>query len=726
MSEYPQYIKASGIFYKAALATISKKSDSPLQPVFEAFTNSFESIKILNKLSHVESNNKILINLVLGEDKKLIDVKKDVPPEYIFKKVEIIDTGIGFNDEEYNRFITLRDNRKNFSNRGTGRIQFLHTFNTTTVCSIYEDSNSSTNFKCRNFTLSKSEEFLKENAIVRLDKVISEIESDSPETIVTLENPFSERCSKFFETLSADDLKEELIHHYLVLFCENRQSLPAIIIQRIVDDKVIDKLTIQAEEIPVPDKDTPISIPYSMMSEDDGIVKIADNEKFKLKSFVIPKGKLEHNELKLVSKGELAKNIKLDSLLPDEQIDGKRYLFLLSGNYLNERDSDDRGNINLVSKKEFKDKVKNAGQYDLPGLTDKEIIFEDIEEQANTNILSLYEEIRAKMAEKKKTIDELQEMFLLNESTLRTLKNKIKLNDTDDSILRKVYQADAEILAKKDAEIKKQLEELQELDPTEDDYQDKLVLKTNEFVKAIPLQNRTALTHYVARRRLVLDLFDKIMRKELDKLQDGQRINENLLHNLIFQQSSSSPEDSDLWLINEECIYFKGVSETPLNLLEFDGRKIFNKKFTEEETAYLDSLGENRLRKRPDILLFPAEDKCIIIEFKAPDVNVSHHLSQVDFYANLIRNYTTDDVKITTFYGYLIGESIEDRDVRGHVSSFEKSHHFNYWFRPSEKVTGFDGKDNGSIYTEVIKYSSLLGRARLRNEIFIKKLESER
>jgi len=95
----------------------------------------------------------------------------------------------------------------------------------------------------------------------------------------------------------------------------------------------------------------------------------------------------------------------------------------------------------------------------------------------------------------------------------------------------------------------------------------------------------------------------------------------------------------------------------------------------------------------------------------------------VDFYANLIRNYTTDKFQITTFYGYLIGENIEDRDVRGRVSRFEHSYHFDYWFRPSENVIGFDDKTNGSIYTEVIKYSTLLKRAKLRNKIFIDKLE---
>jgi hypothetical protein len=37
-------------------------------------------------------------------------------------------------------------------------------------------------------------------------------------------------------------------------------------------------------------------------------------------------------------------------------------------------------------------------------------------------------------------------------------------------------------------------------------------------------------------------------------------------------------------------------------------------------------------------------------------------------------------------------------------------------------LIGFCKKSDGSIYTEVIKYSTLLERAKKRNEIFMKKL----
>ena len=353
------------------------------------------------------------------------------------------------------------------------------------------------------------------------------------------------------------------------------------------------------------------------------------------------------------------------------------------------------------------------------------VLYDDIVEETNKSINKLYTELDTKNQEKNKTIDELQQMFLLNPATVNKIRKKIKNTDSEETILKAIYQADSEIEAKQDDAIRQQMEELKSITPDKtEDYQTKLKEKVDELITAIPLQNRTVLSKYVARRKLVLDLFNEILSKELDSLKEGKRIDEKLLHNLLFQQSSTSeqPEDSDLWIINEEFIYFKGVSEAKFEDIEYNGRKIFDKEFSEEDKRYLNSLGEKRLAKRPDVLLFPEENKAIIIEFKAPDVNVAEHLTQIDFYASILLNYTIDDLQLTTFYGYLIGEEIEDRDVRGRVSRYEYSSKFNYWFRPSEKVINFNNGPEGNIYSEVIKYSTLLERAKFRNQIFIDKL----
>jgi len=698
------FIKGYGINYSGTISKI-KKNENSLQPIFEAITNSFESLKLKTNDTSIKT---ILISVNLSKN-----LFSDQQENFNFNEILIEDNGIGVNDREFERLISLNDDRKGFSNKGTGRVQFLHFFDKTTISSIYENTESSVGYSKRILELSKKKPFLDQNAIV---KYISNEESiEKPiKTSVSFIDPLSDNDKSLYCSLTTQILKEEIISHYLDYFCENRNNLPIIEIQITVDNKLKERVAINSSDIPDIEYETGFNINYSEFSTDSNQIQTTTEfEKFNLKSFKIHKEKLLKNKLILTSKGELASNIKLNNLLPQDQINNMRYLFLLSGEYIDGKDSDSRGDLRIPLRAEFKKDQQTL-------FNNREIILEDIEESTNKVIEDYYSEIKKKKEDKEVNIEKLKKMFLLNDETLKSL--NIGINDTDDDILKKVYQSDAKIIAKRDANIKKQIEQIEKLDTNSVSYKDDLETQINELVTTIPQQNRTALTHYVARRKLVLELFDKILKKQLELLKNGERIDEDLMHNLIFQQASDDPSKSDLWILNEEFIYFTGCSEHKFSKVKIGGELLFKKEFEEEEERYLNSLGERRLDKRPDILLFPEEGKCIIIEFKAPDVNASVHLTQIDKYANLIRNYTKEKFQITRFYGYLIGESIEPRDVTGTVTRYEESPNFKYLFRPSENVSGYDGRKNGSIYSEVIKYSTLLERAQLRNKVFIDKL----
>jgi len=701
------FIQAYGISYQGTLPKI-RKNKNQLQPLFEAFTNSLETLKPLDK-----SDKKITIGLHLTKN-----IFSDEEGKFNFKKFTVVDNGEGLTDEEFERLISLNDNRKGFSNKGTGRVQFLHFFHDTFITSIYQTPDSPTGYRERKIKMSKNKAFLDNNAIINYLSN-DETAQNETSTIVSFELPISEKNTRYYDELNLEILKEELINRYLAYFCENKNTMPQILLEHWVDDKSINSIEIKSEDIPKVNYEKDFTIYYSErapLGKSHVLIKTPKYESFNLKSFIISGEKLSRNEIKLTSKGEIAKSIKLDNLSPTDKINDKRYLFLLSSDYINDRDSDNRGDIKIMTREEFKNKKEDEGLF-----KDKEIVIEDIEESTNEIIVNYYGEIKKKNDDKLDNLEKLKNMFLLNEETMGSL--KFGLNESDGEILRKVYQSDVKLIAKRDAEIKHQIEELEKITPDKSPkYMSELTEKVNAIVKTIPLQNRTALTHYVARRKLVLELFDKILNKQIEILQNGGRIDEKIMHNLIFQQSSSNPTESDLWIINEEFIYFTGVSEHRLSQVMIGEKRLFKDEFEEEEERYLNSLGQRRLDSKPDILLFPEEGKCIIIEFKAPDVNASFHLTQIDKYANLIRNYTNDEFQITRFYGYLIGESIEARDVLGTVSRYEYSPNFKYLFRPSENVIGYDGRENGSIYSEVIKYSTLLKRAELRNRVFIYKL----
>ena len=534
-------------------------------------------------------------------------------------------------------------------------------------------------------------------------------------TEVRFIKPLDSKEAEIFVGLSVDTIKTEIVRHFLAFFCDCRNALPVIKIEKISDGQVLESDLITATDIPVPYKEGAVQVKYCKKDENSRVVDIDRFEEFKLRGFQISAEELKKNEILLVSKGESARGIDLTDLRATDSIDNKRYLFLLSGEYIDAHDADTRGNINLMTEREYKKEPVT--------LMDEPIILLDrIEDATNAKIRELCVEINSKKQKQDNNIERLRRLFLLNKETVDAVKVKIRNSDSDEAILQTIYEADGRVAAKKDAEIKKQLESIETLRPEDPDYQEKLLEQAGSLVMQVPLQNRTILSQYIARRKIVLELFEKILKRELDRYQHGDRIDEKVLHNLIFRQHSEDPSSSDLWLFNEEFIYFSGASEERLEDITYNGKKIISRELSEEDMRYLNSLGEKRLSRRPDILLFPAEGRCLIIEFKAPDVNVAEHLLQVDFYASLLRNYTSNDLNLTRLYGYLIGEGIEDQDVRGRVSDYVRAPGLEYWYRPEKTVTGFNGRSNGCIYTEVIKYTTLLQRAICRNRIFIEKL----
>ena len=523
--------------------------------------------------------------------------------------------------------------------------------------------------------------------------------------------------------MQAEAIQNDFIKHFLSLFCENKSKLPKINVIIYHDGAEVENLQISNENIPHPDKEEPLEIAYSKLDERNKIVKSEKKGTFQLKAFKLPSSELGNNGIYLVSKGSTGKAIDIDTLKKDDIIDGNRYMFLLSGQYLDDRDQDDRGNIRLIDSKEFKNQNEST-------LFPEEVILSDsIKEETNEHINSLYSELESQNQEKNKNIDALKEMFLLNSHTVDKIRKKIKNTDNDEKILKIIYEADSEIEAEKDNQIKEQLESLKTITPDKtENYQEELQKMVDEFVTLIPLQNRTALSKYVARRKLVLELFGQILDKELEAVRNKkkERIDEKLLHNLIFQQSSESEnsEDSDLWLINEEYIYFRGFSENKLDNIKIGDDYLFKREddMDEEEKEYKHKGDKDAGDRRPDVLLFPKEGKCIIIECKAPDVDVSNHLNQINRYARLINNLSNDKIRINTFYGYLIGENIDSEEIQDADSDFVSSESLDFIYRPYKKITGKFGRENGSLYTEIIKFSTLLKRAQIRNQIFIDKL----
>ena len=165
-------------------------------------------------------------------------------------------------------------------------------------------------------------------------------------------------------------------------------------------------------------------------------------------------------------------------------------------------------------------------------------------------------------------------MFLIDADSIEAFRKKIKSSDTDEQILSMIYKTEMDETARRDAEIKAEFEKVKALTPNKKEYQQELKEHVEAFTRLIPLQNRTNLTKYIARRKLVLDIFNTILENEKENAVKTGTINEDVLHNLIFRQKSANndPENSDMWLLNDENIYFSGTSDLELKEIKVGGK----------------------------------------------------------------------------------------------------------------------------------------------------------
>ena len=503
--------------------------------------------------------------------------------------------------------------------------------------------------------------------------------------------------------------------------CESRSSLPTIELVRYEDNVALDPLYICQEDIPTADKIEHFTVKYSKLDDNNKVIEINRTEEFTLMSFVLNETELSRNSIYYVSNGALAQENSIDGLAKKDSIDGKRYMFLLSGEYFDHVDDDLRGNLHLVKESDFK--KQNEGNL----FAEEELLIDNIIAQTNVKIADIYPLFSTKREETLRNLEELQNMFLIDADSIEAFRQKIKISDTDAQILSMIYKTEMDETARRDAEIKAEFEKVKALTPNKKEYQQELKEHVEAFTRLIPLQNRTNLTKYIARRKLVLDIFNTILENEKENAVKTGTINEDVLHNLIFRQKSANndPENSDMWLLNDEYIYFSGTSDLELKEIEVGGKKLLKQDMTDEENAYLVKARHDGGKRRPDIFLFPKEGRCIIVEFKAPHVDVANHLHQINRYARLINNLSDPSFGFCKYYGYLIGENIDIEEIRDSDPYFQEAPNLGYIFKPFLPVSAKFGRKDGSLYTEVIKYSDILERAKQRNRIFLDKLDGK-
>jgi hypothetical protein len=230
--------------------------------------------------------------------------------------------------------------------------------------------------------------------------------------------------------------------------------------------------------------------------------------------------------------------------------------------------------------------------------------------------------------------------------------------------------------------------------------------------------NSIEVSSYIMYRKYILNLFNE----SLSFYKNNTSQNENLFHNMFFLKKSKSSKNSNMWLFDEMYLYFDGASEERIEDIQINGENIIREDLTEEEKRQLNKFNQKRLQKRIDLLFFPEESKCIIIELKDPKGGLNENVLQMDKYAELIANFVKDKFRIEQFYTYLITDNFDKYDKPTSLN-YRKIYGINGYVRQSIDIKNFNNDEPiANQYSEVITYTDIYERALKRNEIFCNKL----
>ncbi|MBS4773796.1 MAG: ATP-binding protein [Proteobacteria bacterium] len=704
------------------------KSSNPMAPLSEAVMNSLDSIE-KRKTEGDSFNPEIGISLFFQVSKDLLG-----NTNISIASCEVEDNGKGFTTENYERFLRLGDKSKNLNNRGTGKIQIFHRFESMEISSIFREDGKKWRREA-SYSINDNEE-----------NKVEEIEEDiEQKTTVKLSRFYgNDEEKQYLNNFSSNcvNLKREFIRLLLLRLYSEKDSGLLIKLKVYIDNELKAQDEICSTDIPEPDKEEKVKINTVRLADiknnSDSNSNIewdivnSDNE-LCVRRFKLSVDDIDENGVFLCSKNVQVKKFPFSILRKNTNFDGYRYITSVSGSIL-----DDERNVNQsIDGFTFplkKDVENNIKQGDLFTRGNEYIFFDEIKEKVGNQLENMYSDVKSLKEEKNKSVQEIAAKYGISEDVIS--KTKIGLNDSDEDITKKLFEVQAKQLAEQSITIQNTYEELVELetkefDPSDEEYETKFRETSRKLLDLIPQQNKDELARYVIRRDMVVRLLKLALKNELVKQLEwkkkkaaGETVREDqegLIHDIIFKRKSINGPN-DLWILNEEFVHFNGCSDIPLNEIECKGEKLIREDINIEDafTSVGLDIG-HRLEKRPDIFLFPEEGKCILIEFKAPGVDVSLHLDQLPKYAKLIANYSKK--KITQFYGYLIGENINRLDI---PDRYNRAVYSGYWFNPSETIkdleTDFPIAD---LYQEIIPFSTIGTRAEMRNRSFAEKLGIE-
>lgn len=660
-----------------------------LLPLFEVVSNSIHAIIEKKEVDKIFEG-KIEINLIRnGANDTLKELENN--DKYPIKSIEVIDNGIGLNNENFVSFKEFDSEKKaKIGGKGIGRLVCLKLFSKMIVKSIYKEGNS---FYQRSFEYKRTS---KEG----FDKYQNEpINSVNSKTVVLLEG-FEEDYKK----KAPKDILEiarQLITHFQLYF-----------IEKIIPDI---KITNQnGEEINL------LSL-FNSEFESEILNDTFFIGNYEFKVYITKSYNSQSHKILYCAHERAVKDEGLSKYIEDlrymikenDSILGYHYQVFVLSKYLDERVNEERTNFHF-SEEENEDSDSD------------EITLAKIRRHTLNKVEELLSVFLSKTRKEKveQYIPIIQKEFPNYSSVIefnREKVEKIPAGLTSKELDVKLYEIESEwkIEVKKDAiKLLDEKKDITSLDEYHSLYE-KFWSEFNEIGK-------TDLARYVIHRRSVIDLLEKLIRWDSNQ----EFYNEDILHSLFFpikeEKGTVVHEKQNLWLLDERLTFnnllasdktFKQISELDSNSgdrmdLIIRQEEIFDKAtlFSEDKYPY---------------------EAFTIVEFKRPYRNdyvfgdpKKDPVRQVRKYINEIIDKkikkdgrSIEASKSSPFYCYIVADIMPSLEYILREEMFNKMPDGIGYFRfyTSDELPY-------KAYVEVIPFKKVIKNAKERNKVLFDKL----
>jgi hypothetical protein len=657
-----------------------------LLPLFEAVVNSFQAIEDAGGADH-----RITIT---GHREDTLDPEQ---PGRI-ESFTVTDTGIGFNDANYDSFDTVDSPYKaGRGGKGLGRFLWLKAFERVDIDSHYWRLGGG-GLSRRTFTFVAAD----------TDQECQPQPSNQTTPLTTVKlsgyrQPYRDECPATMEAIA-----ERLIVHFLPLFLNPHG--PA--------------LTLTDQNSPAIDLRIYFRDNFQAFATQHAFT--AAGESFTLSGFRLQGALAEHHELvyganfREVITERLSRYVpNLRSKLAHPERGPFTYLGFIQGPLLDEKVNSERTDFSIphepsVSHSQSADQDDSnsdlfAHEISLKAIRDEALkaVTEDLKpflDQINTNKEAALEtyisetspQYRVLMKYKAEFIDQIPPMATKPQMEMalhrQLYERQIKLKQEGSRLLNEVVQPQDQV---------------------------EFYARFDRFVSDENEIGKTALAQYVVHRRLIVGLLEKALSLDAET---GQYALEKTVHSLVFPMRTLSDdvpfEQQNLWIIDERLTFHSFLSsDLPLNSIpawqgSSDSRPdvfvldIFNQPLVfSEDTQPLGAM--------------------VVIEFKKPDRSNYRDEDPVTQVYRMIREIRAGKVKdksgryiqpaneLIPAYCYILCDLAPQVRVR-----FE-----NMGARSTPDNMGYYGfNEKLNAYYEVISYQKLLADAKKRNRILFEKL----